>query len=185
MELKKTQLTFAEILQFINGVIDGVFIQDENGNDIDYSPALLQPLIKSTFVDMYTDYKFSDNFDENYGFYMNIDIDKDYFDKINYIQFNSMLDAIKDGIEFRKQKLLQSQSSVDMLFKELTNIVKKFSETINSNDITNLLPELAKLGKNGGINQKELVELIVKNRPQDHKKKTTKKKNTTKEKVGE
>lgn len=170
MNIIKSQLTFAESMQFVNGIIDSVFTQDEKGNDIDYSPAALHPLIQSTFVEMYTDYTFVENFDENFAIYMSVNIDDfNYVTNglaFNRIQYNGMLKAIEDGIDFRKQKMLQKNIRVTSILDEeiikfanvLTEVVQKLPQGL---DMTSIQPFMDKINSMSNIDEKKLVKAVV------------------------
>jgi hypothetical protein len=177
MNIIKNQLTFAETIQFVNSVVDSVFTQDSEGNDIDYSPASLQPLINATFCEYYTDMVFlptvdeegneiEGNFDKNFAEYMALDINLITFDDngntFNNNQFNAILTAIKDAIDFRKQKMLQRDNDVSKLVKDLlkeqletTKLQKKaINDTLEMNkkfqkkDIDKIVRVIDHLNKN-------------------------------------
>ena len=170
MNIIKNQLTFAESMQFVNGIIDSVFTQDEEGRDTDYSPASLYPLIQSTFVEMYTDYVFTDNFDENFANYISFNIDGFCFDvnglAFNRIQYDGMLKAIEDGIEFRKQKMLQKNIKITSVLDEeiikfanvLTEVVLQIPKGL---DMSSLQPFMDKINSMGKIDEKKLVKAVV------------------------
>ena len=166
MNIIKNQLTFEESLQFVNGVIDSVFTQDEEGNDIDYSPASLQPLIQSTLVEMYTDYVFVDDFDTNFAEYMSINIDNLMIGTINTIQFDGMLKAINEGIEFRKQKMLQQNIKVTSILDEeiikFANILTEVVQNLPKNfDMKSVQPFMDKINSMGKIDEKKIVEAAL------------------------
>ena len=172
MNIIKNQLTFAESLQFVNGVIDSCFTQDEEGNDIDYSPASLQPLIQSTFVEMYTDYEFVEDFDVNFVEYMAFDIDSADYDVngiyINKNQFNGMLKAINDGIEFRKQKMLQQNIRVTSILDEeiikFANVLTEVVQNLPKNfDMKSVQPFMDKINSMGKIDEKKIVQAALNN----------------------
>ena len=170
MNIIKNQLTFAESMQFVNGVINSVFTQDEEGNDTDYSPASLYPLIQSTFVEMYTDYVFTDNFDENFANYISLNIDGFCFDvnglAFNRNQYDGMLKAIEDGIEFRKQKMLQKNIKITSVLDEeiikFANVLAEVVQQIPKGlDISSIQPFMDKINSMGTIDEKKLVKAVV------------------------
>lgn len=158
MNIIKTQLTFAESMKFVNGIIDGVFIQDEEGKDIDYSPATLLPLIQSTFVEMYTDYVFEEDFNANFAVYMAVDIDNlIVMNAVNKTQYSAMLEAINEGVQFRKQKLIHNQkSSIDEMFDSLTTLLSTLNTKASELDTKKLEKIIKKL------NPQELVKAYEK-----------------------
>lgn len=175
MNIIKNQLTFTESLQFVNGVIDSCFTQDEEGNDIDYSPASLQPLIQSTFVEMFSDYTFVDDFDANFAEYMAIDIDDLIQDKkVNATQFYGMTRAINDGIEFRKQKMLQKNIRVASILDEeiikFANVLTEVVQNLPKNlDFSSIQPALEKISKMANPDEKKVIEALVKNASKKNK----------------
>lgn len=150
MNIIKNQLTFAESMQFVDGIIDSCFVKsEETGEDIDYSPASLQPLIQSSFVEFYTDYEFVDDFDKNFAEYMQVDIDNVVKNKgINKTQLDGMLKAIIDGIEFRKQKLLDSQSKQSEMYSAITNLISTLNSKAEQIDVKKLDKYFKKLNPN-------------------------------------
>jgi hypothetical protein len=186
MNIIKNQLTFAETIQFVNSVVDSVFSQDENGNDIDYSPASLYPLIQATFAEYYTDLVFlpttdedgneiEGNFDKNFAEYIVIDIYS--LEGFDHDQFNAIKRAINETIDFRKQKMLQKDNEVSKLVADLlkeqieaTKLQKKaINDMIKMNsqyqkkDIDKILKVVGQLNKNmkNPEYQKAFVDEVV------------------------
>lgn len=178
MNIIKKTLTFKESIQFIDGVIDSVFTQDEEGNDIDYSPSALLPLLQSTFLEMYTDFEFSEDFDKNFEFYSEIDVD--YYtntQSVNGIQLKGILKAIDEGIDFRKQKLINSQSkpvdeAFDMLATLLSTLnskaqeldVKKLDKILKKLNPSEVMKAYQKSGIGEGVRDKAIQELSKENK---------------------
>lgn len=178
MNIIKTQLTFAESMQFVNGVIDSVFVKDSDGNDIDYSPASLQPLIQSTFAELYTNMEFVEDFETNFAEYMTIDIEK-YVEegKVNADQYIGMIKAIEDGISFRKQQMLNNKKSAsDEMFNEITTLLSTLNDKASQLDPKKLNKYLKKLNPNeivkayqksnipDGVRDKAIQELAKENK---------------------
>jgi 2C-methyl-D-erythritol 2,4-cyclodiphosphate synthase len=143
MNLVKSQLTFTEVYSTVRDIADSCFTKDEEGNDIDYSPAAKSASIQVAFVENYTDFVFlkpsnpddeketSEVFDKNYAEYMAIDIDDfiehSYNPMFNIKQWNSILESANELIEYRKQKLLQKNDTISNLVADL---IKEQLETV-------------------------------------------------------
>jgi len=153
MNIIKDQLTFAESINFVDSIVDSCFEKDELGNDVGYSPSSLQPLIQSTFVEYYTDYEFVEDFDTNFAVYMSVKINESLSATngkfINMTQLNGMFKAINDGIEFRKQQMLNNKkSAMDEAFESLSTLLSTLNTKAEKLDpkklnkiINNLTPE--------------------------------------------
>lgn len=154
MKIIKTQLTFDETLRFVDRVVDNVFIQDETGKDVDYSPASLYPLIQATFATYYTDMEFTEDFNKNYEEYMAIDINSTWSrgGTTGEQQFRSILDAINQSIDFRKQKLLDAQSKQGEMYTALTTLLSTLNTKASEIDVKNIDKYLKKL------NVKEIIK---------------------------
>jgi hypothetical protein len=126
-ELKKTELTFGEVFAFVENVTDACFGIDAEGKAY-YSPQCKIPSIQANFCEYFLNITFlpaedeegndlPDNFNKNYSTYMNINIDEFVF---NRIQWSSILEAIDEKIEFKKQQLLHHSPIDDLIRKSQT-----------------------------------------------------------------
>ena len=120
----KTHLTLTEMNEFINMVVEMCFLQDVEGKDIDYSPLWKDVTILNCFAEYYTDYKSSDDIEENYLTYKVLNPWKS---KIDLAQFATMMVAIDEKVEYRKAKLLQTQTPLAGLLDEITSIIKRWN----------------------------------------------------------
>lgn len=154
MNIIKNQLTFKETIAFVDGVVNCVFDQDDEGNDIGYSPVDLQPLIQSTFAKSYTDIEFGDNFEENFEKYMGINIDSEIngCSNFNKSQYAGILKAIDEGISYRKQRLLDSQSAQSQMYSAITGLINTLNSKASELNMKSLEKQLSKL------NVKELMK---------------------------
>ena len=151
----KTHLTLEEVLQFVNTVVEMCFMQDEENNDIDYSPIWKEVSILNCFAEYYTDYKATDDIEANYLTYKDLNPFKSNIDQE---QFASMLVAIDEMIDYRKAKLLQSQTPLAELLGEVTKIVKGLGDNFDMETIGELAK---KLGSMGEIDEKSLVNEVL------------------------
>jgi hypothetical protein len=187
MQFIKQSLTLLETLRFIDMVVDNCFTQDEKGNDIEYTPQYKYPALKEAIAIFYTDYEKTDDIVANYETYKSLNINTDFE---GYEQFYEMTRAIDERIEFRKQKMLNSDNVVSKfvtdLLKEQIETVKlqkkviqqaeKLNKQFTPEEIKAMNENIAILNKN--VNspefQKGIVEAIdtIKpfKRPQDYKK---------------
>lgn len=158
MNIIKNQLTFAETVKFVDGIVNCVFDQDDEGNDIKYIPSKLQPLIQSTFAIFYTNIEFGDNFEENFEKYMSLNIDDEInsynnsYDNFNRAQYNGILKSIDEGISYRKQRLLDSQSAQSQMYSAITGLINTLSSKASELNMKALEKQLSKL------NVKELMK---------------------------
>lgn len=186
MELNiiKKRLTPAESALFVSNVADFCFMENEEDGTTTYIPSYKYLATQQTFAQLYTDYERVEDFDENNENYLDIDINT-YIaeEKIDGGQWFAMMEAINEEISFKKEQLLR-KSPLDDLLLEITKIIKKLDK-FDMNEVTTLLPQLAKLDI-GNLSEEKLINAIIKTMPQDHKKKATSKsrtKKTTSDKV--
>jgi hypothetical protein len=189
MNIIKKELTFNEMLTFVNSVVDTCFTVDENGNDIDYSPTCKIPTLNATFCEYYTDIEFlptsdeegnviEDNFNKNFSLYMSVNIDYAVLDSgVNKVQWDAIKLAIDEQIEFRKQKMLQKDNEVsklvtDLLKEQLENArlqkkaindMVKMNSQYQKKDIDKIVKVIDHLNKNmkNPNYQKSFVDEIV------------------------
>lgn len=151
----KTHLTLEEMFQFVNNCVEICFLQDVDGKDIDYSPLWKDIAILNCFAEYYTDYKSSDDIEENYLTYKVLNPWKS---KIDLAQFATMMVAIDEKVEYRKAKLLQTQAPLAWLLSEVTNIVKGLGDNFNLDAISDLTKML---GNIEGIDNEKMIKEIV------------------------
>jgi hypothetical protein len=105
----KEELSLDEYFEFVHRVTLFCFNEkkDVDGNTIlTFSSSFKNIQIKACFLEYYTDYKNKGvRIHDDYPTYISFSIE-DYLDKINEIQFASLLDDINSDIEFKKQMLL-------------------------------------------------------------------------------
>jgi|GEM_PF-1124788 len=133
-KIKKKQLTLLEALQAVAAVVNQSF--DEDGT---YYPFLCEVTKKGLFVEMYTDYEFQDDVEENYAHYAGIQIE-DYRNEICYEQWNDMEKAIAKEIEVRLK-----QTSTNAVFQAIANMMEDFGKGFNPEKSQELLEKLQKL----------------------------------------
>jgi hypothetical protein len=119
MEFIKNSLTLREMLQFVKRVVDNCFVQDEKGTDIEYTPAFKNIALKEAVAIFFTDYSPTDNFETNYELYKDLDYS---LADVGGDNFAEILKAIDDEIDFRKQKMLQSDNSISKYITELLQL---------------------------------------------------------------
>lgn len=156
-ELKKTQVTFAKMLEIVNDAVDACFDTDENGIDTDFRPECKKVSLQCAFCENYLQLELSEDFDEAFATYMAVGID-DY--NINKDQWYSIIHAVNDKIEFRKQKLLNSQPKpVDEMYLAITTLLSTLNSKASELDVKKLDKVIKKLNpqevmkayKNSGI----------------------------------
>lgn len=155
INITKTHLTLTEMNEFINMVVEMCFMQDIEGDDIDYSPIWKEVSILNCFAEYYTDYKATGDIEANYLTYKDLNPWKSNIDQEQYA---SMLVAIDEMIDYRKEKLLQSQTPLAELLGEITKIIKGLG---NNFDIDTIGKLTKKLGSMGEIDEKSLVNEVL------------------------
>jgi hypothetical protein len=159
IKLKKTQLTFAETLRIVEDAVSACFEMDDEGNDIGFRPEIKDVSLQCAFYENYVDGKLSEDFDEAFATYMAIDIDGIYPNNkdFNYSQWIQICHAVSDGIEFRKQKMLNDKkSSMDEAFDSLNTLLTTLNEKAKELDTKKLEKIIKKL------NPQELVKAYQK-----------------------
>lgn len=193
MELDiKEKLSFAESMRFVNGVVANV-VDVESGA---YYPIFYNTSLISNFLTIYGDVK-EINLDEiyiNQKEYMGL-IEKILkFKEIDTDQYMSLKDCINEEIEFKKLLIINNNSSVEKLVKDLLN--EQIENVKLQKESTKELSEMYKAFTKDDMNafaeslnnfnsnfnnpefQKQLVNALVKfnnkAKPQDRKKSQTK-----------
>jgi len=133
-KIKKKQLTLLEALQAVAAVVNQSF--DEEGT---YYPLLCEVTKKGLFVEMYTDYEFQDDVEENYLQYAGIQIE-DYRNEICYEQWIDMEKAIAKEIEVRVK-----QTSTNAVFQAIASMMEDFGKGFSPEKSQELLEKLQKL----------------------------------------
>jgi len=178
----KPTISIVERISMTDSIVDSYFIENDVTGEIEYVPyyKLMSELL--SFIDYYTE---GITFDEEESRYDSSSFSEQLMRQFNEFksgnqEFIDILLDVKDIVEFKKQQLIHNKkTSLDSLLNELKDILSKFNGTFDMEMLTSLLPELAKLGKTG-LDQDKLVDLILKNQPQGHKKPTKSTKTKTK-----
>lgn len=161
MKIIKGQLSFNEVINIVNDAVDACFKVDENGNDVDFRPECKKPCLQCSFFQTYTDMEFVEDFAENFDKYMALDINdlltstNIYFNKK---QWDDLVQAVDEKVEFRKQKLINSQPKpVDEAFDMLTTLLTTLNNKAQEIDVKKIEKQLKKFNVN------EVVKAYQKN----------------------
>lgn len=157
----KGSLSLSDRIAITNIVANNHFSENEVTGEIDYTPYFRE----LSFINSFAEYVLEGvEFDEEDNIYESVINDTDI-----YTWFSRWTDGnefelinidVDDIVEFKKQQLMHNKkSSLDNLLNTITDVVKKMDESLNINDISTLLPQLAKLGEN--FNQEEVVNQII------------------------
>lgn len=133
MEIKitKKRLSFKEAISFIENVVEGSFIVDEETGETSYDAYIGQLALKSAFLKYYTDYTFPEDMEENYLELISFDINSHLYEILES-QYQDILSAIQSEISFRKEKILKEQTD------EFSKLLRLVSTKISSIDLSEL-----------------------------------------------
>ena len=163
-------LTLSSKISITNEITETYFQLNDSTNKVEYTPYYKELVELLAYIDYFTT---GIGFDKDETRYDSVLADKRLMARYKRFRlfnkaFKEVLKDVDKMVEFRKLQLANT-SSLDSLFEEVTKIISTMGETFNFKDLQSILPELAKLGKTG-INQDDLVNLIIKNQPQGFKK---------------
>jgi len=164
-------LPLFEVGNFVEDVVRGVFVDIENEDgttELRYAPYYKDIYIGKNILKYYTNIKELDSlerlekmvFGDSLGI---IDIIKD---NINLSQFDGILKAIDDLIDFRKRELLNNKKSgLDNLVDSLNSILKNIDKKIEQFDVESLgeyVPEIVDIFKSGKLDPEKFASAFVK-----------------------
>lgn len=175
----KGSLSLSDIITISNIVVDNYFTVNDVTGEINYTPYLRELSFVTSFADFVLE---GVEFDEEDNIYESVIGDKKlndlYYDWTRTFEYIQICSYVDDMVEFKKQQLIHNKkSSLDSLLNTITDVVKKMDESLNMNDISTLLPKLAKLGEN--FNQEDAVKQIINSISNKEKQQTAKDKATT------
>lgn len=157
----KKSLSLSDRIAITNIVVDNHFSENEVTGETNYIPYFRE----LSFINSFAEYVLDGVvFDEDNNIYESVigdnelrDLYNDWTGTFDYIQISTDVDVM---VEFKKQQLIHNKkSSLDNLLNTITDVVKKMDESLNMNDVSALIPKLAKLGEN--FNQEEVVNQII------------------------
>lgn len=153
----KPTLSFAEVLTFVNDVVNLCF-----GENDEYNPEIKDFAIKRTTLDMYTNIELPTDPVDCYQLIYESDIFDEVFQRINNVQFEEMIQAINDKIDYKAQTEISAiRNQLADLFKTYDALQEKISAMISGvkpEDITNIISAVA----NGSFDTDKLVESMKK-----------------------
>ena len=119
----KRHLRLAEMISFVNSVVEGCFQNNEEGNTTTFEPELKDMIIRSELVTRYTNVELPKNYSDQYDFLYETDIVRVIVDTINKNEFNNMLEAIDLKISNEAEarvNILQKQ--IETIYSAIDNI---------------------------------------------------------------
>jgi hypothetical protein len=137
----KYLLSLNEVSSFVNNVIEGCF------NDNEYYPSMKNFNIIVNAIKFYTNLTLPTNTNNIYDYSYKTNILENIENGCNPIQYKEIMKAINEGIEFRKQEIIQSCTSNE-IFTNINSVVNEFKNLFNSKDMKLIL---SKLLENNGI----------------------------------
>lgn len=157
----KEALSLSDRIAITNIVANNHFSENEITGEVEYVPYFKELAFINSFAEYVLD---GVQFDEEDNVYEKIIGDGEIYDLYwswTMTKDHSLISTdVKDIVEFKKQQLIHNKkSSLDNLLNTITDVVKKMDESLNINDMSTLLPQLAKLGEN--FNQEEVVNHII------------------------
>lgn len=189
-------LTVEQVIEFVEDVVNSVYIKDEDGNIVGVSINAKQFAIISNVVKFFSDFDGDyKNLDEYYTKVANFDFYKDMSkqandilntidDKLAYIQ-TQINNERADKITFLLTEILETQLENEKKQREVIDAMEETYKGYDKNEIMRITDVFSKLNEN--MQSKEVIsevvktvkEISAKDNLQDHKKsakKTTKKK---------
>lgn len=177
----KKNLSFSEFNNFINDCVDLIFERDDNNNIFNYLPELYDFAIRYTFYMYYTNYNDKDDSNDSkkiediyqelisLNVYDNIRYCGD--DAINIRQFDVMIKAINDKIEFNKTLLINDKTNeLNSLLKGLTSFINTMESKFKNIDLSKL-NDLSKLsGKINNLSDTKFVNALAREIHKNNKK---------------
>lgn len=145
VEVKKL-LSWEDFSSFVNNVVEGCFDGDE------YYSNLKDFNIMVNTAMYYTNLTLPSNTNKLYEFLYNIDI----VSYINRSQYEEIIKAINDGIEFKKQQILH-KSSLNGLIEDIREIVSGMKDSFNPNEIKSVVTKIAKMKE---INTQAIIDVV-------------------------
>lgn len=164
----KEFLTITEMCQFIEETIDGCFIDVaiDDTYITKYAPYYKDIYIVKNILKFYTNIKEIESIERLEKISYTSKIIERIQDVINMEQFETILSSINDGIEFRKQQLLNKQSSkLDSVFDGLNQIFKTIDKKIEGLDVSNMAefaPKIIDIFASGKVNPENFADAFLK-----------------------
>ena len=153
----KSKLSLDEATDFISQVVRSYFNFDEDGNIVGYTPYFGELTLDIMFLKYYTDYKFSEDPNEDYVNICNLDF-YEYCEHFSYAQFEKIVDAINLEVEAKREIYINSQNGITRLLNSISNIV----ESIDTSkfDLEKVNGFMGKFNKSD-LNAKDIVNTYL------------------------
>jgi hypothetical protein len=161
----KTKIGIRDMITFVNSVVDNCFDGDE------YKPYYKKLIYAKNLISYFTNISIPLDDEKFYDWVTISGICDSVEEKLynaNSSQFHEINNTIDEMIEFRKQQII-NKSPMSDLFATIDNIVSSFGDTFNAETIKEILPLFKSFVKNGGLNEKELMQawFDIKNKDKD------------------
>ena len=154
----KPMLSYAEVLLFIDGVVNACFLEDTNA----YVPEVKDFAINTFLISYYTNIELPEEIIEKYSYVLRSDIYGLIFDVIDGVQFKQIVAAIDEKVRQLADTNIQAlQKEVFELYGIIDNMSSQFESIfsgISNDDMAKMLSALA----DGKFSEEKLVEAYFK-----------------------
>ena len=127
----KSEISLAEEYALLNSAVDSVISED-----MGYQPMWTEYSLRCEVLNYFTDYKLSDDINENHNIIMKADLFGKVVDKIED-SYEQIKDYVTAMIEHKKQ-CLANKSQLDFLCSDIRNLVSEYSSKVDDKDIKNI-----------------------------------------------
>ena len=157
--IKKT-LSFREMLDFVQRVVDIVVDVDEG----EYNPHYKDYLIREYTITFYSNVRLPAKSESSYNLIFNTPVYDMILDNINKRDYEEMLKAIDEKIEFERDVILgmAAKQTQDLLNQvtEMTGKLDGLFGDINSDDMASLISNLSRLES---FDEREIANAVIDN----------------------
>lgn len=158
--VKKT-LTFKEMFEFVNDVVNTCFSEGEN----EHVPHVKEFMKRVCLVEKYTNLTLPKSTEKSYNLLYRTDVVEKILEHIDCVQYHEICNAIDEKINSTlKANIDAINRQIDQIFSSFNTLQEQMDAifgNISQEDVTSLMKTLA---ENGGFDEKKIVDAYLDNK---------------------
>lgn len=162
----KRNLSFGEMMEFVESVVQLCFANDTNR----YIPEIKDFAIKTLVLEKYTNINMPQNIEKRYEFVSFTDIVQNVLSKVDKIQFNEIVQAIDAKLEYMSNANIEAVNrQVTALYDTLQNLESQFTDMFSGLDSDSVTKLVNAITDNKLDEEKLMKAYFAENKSNDNK----------------
>lgn len=155
VEITKT-LSLDSMMEFVHNVTESCFTEDG-----DYLPEVRDFLVWRNVLERYANFRLPENLAKSYDFIYGTDAVEFVLDHVNCKQFNEMMHAVEEKIQFRLDTMADSVRAKLNEFVDGLNALQEQTKDLFGSLSEEDMQKLAAAVADGGVDEEKLVAAYI------------------------